>query len=171
MTIAHESHRQRVEAGVGFEWDLVPERKFAVKDLSPDASALSFHRKRYSHRGIGELRHVTTLRAHSVDQSFLEEITTISSLRVLYMETVRATDLTSLRRLSRLERLVVKDATCVADLDWAVPLSTVRSLAVENFKLVSSLQPLSELQQLEALGVEGSCGPPCGSRRWRLSPT
>ncbi len=160
MTITHEAHRERVEAGIGFEWDRVPERVSSLDGIPPDVTALSFHRARQSHRGIGNFRCLTDLWAYSVDTSFLEEICSISSLQRLYMEAVRATDLTCLRHLPRLERLVVVGATRVPDLHWTSDLPSIRVLGLENFKLVSSLEPLSSLRQLEAIGVEGSMWSP-----------
>lgn len=160
MTIAHESHRQRIEAGIGFEWDCLPERHFDMNDVPAHATALSFHRRKDSHRGIGELQDLDTLWAHEVNQAFLEEICTIPSIRVLFMEFVRATDLACLESLPRLERLIVKDATKLTDLEWARPLRSVRALGLENLKRVSSLEPLADLAQLTAVGVEGSMWTP-----------
>lgn len=160
MTIAHAAHRQRIEAGVAFEWDRIPQRRTSMKEVPADVTTLAFQRQRRSHRGIGELRALTTLWAWSVDQSFLDEIGAITSLRTLYMSNVRAEDLTPLQSLPRLERLVIEDATRVADLEWARSLVSVRSFGLENLRRVGSLEPLSALHRLTALGVEGGMWTP-----------
>ncbi len=160
MTIAHESHRERIDAGIAFEWDRIPERKFSLENVDPAATSLSLHRQRRSHRGVEKLQHLEVLWAYGVDQSFLDEICTIPALRILYMETVTASDFTGLRSLPKLERLVINSATRVGDLKWAAPLKSLQSLGLENFKKVSSVEPLSALHGLRALGVEGSMWSP-----------
>lgn len=159
MTVAHAVHAARIDAGVGFEWDCLPTAVTSVGDVGPNASDVAFRRERSSHAGLHRFTSIRRLWASSVDAAFLDEIAAMPALEMLSLQRVTATDLQSLARLPRLRRLVVRDATRVADLEWTRALS-LESLGLENLKLVSSLEPLAEQTGLRGLAVEGAMWTP-----------
>jgi Leucine-rich repeat (LRR) protein len=150
------SHQERIDAGLGFLWDTLPERSSTAADILPDAQDVVMYRIKQSHQGIGGHRHIRRLWAHAVNQAFLEEIAQLDALETLYMTRVSASDLTPRRNLSRLQSLSVIDATKVADLSWLPETPTLRALAMENLKQVTDIDALASLTQLKALAVEGS---------------
>jgi hypothetical protein len=159
MTI-EDPHRDRIDAGVGFDWELLPPFVERPDEIAPGSTDVRLQRVRASHRGIAALGSIVRLWAYAVDHSFLDEICRMLSLELLYLEHVTATDLSGLGRLSRLTRLIVVDATKVEDLDWVPSLDSLEALALENFKRVHDLSPLARLTRLRALGIEGSLWTP-----------
>lgn len=160
MTIHHQSQRDRIDAGLGFEWDLLPRTIQRVADVPPGTAQLVFQRVGNSHRGIARLEGVQTLLATGVNQDFLEEICSIRTLETLRLSAVTAHDLSAVKSLPRLKRLSVIGATKVEDLAWLPTQPSLQALALENLKRVHDLTALSELVQLQALGVEGSMWTP-----------
>ncbi|MGV3740773.1 MAG: hypothetical protein ACO1NO_00505 [Burkholderiaceae bacterium] len=156
MTIHHQAHRDRIDAGIGFEWDRLPAAVGTAAAISPDAGDVNFRRTARSYRGIAAHQNIRRLWAYSVDQGFLEEISALASLEVLYLNAVTAKDLSALGRLARLRSLSVIGATKVPDLEWTAPLHALDALALEHFKLVRDLSPLAGLTRLRALAIEGS---------------
>lgn len=155
MTIAHLDHAERVAAGIGFEWDLLPRAVTTVEAIGADATDVCFRRERRSQRGLHRHGAIRRLWADGVDAAFVEEIERMTALETLSLQRVTATDLRPLAALPRLRRLVVKDATRIDSLAWTAGLR-VEALGLENLPRVASLEPLSDLVGLRALGVEGS---------------
>jgi len=160
VTVANEHHRERVDAGVGFEWDLLPPVVERPDDVTSSATDVRLRRTRSSHRGIAKLGHVRRLWAYAVDQHFLDEICDMHTLELLHLERVTATDLSRLSGLTRLTRVSVVDATKVEDLGWIPSHDSLRALALENLKRVHDLERLERLPQLRSLAVEGSMWTP-----------
>lgn len=156
MTIAHASHAERIAAGIGFEWDRLPETATHIAQVDPDAADVRFRRERRSHAGLHRFTAIRRLWADAVDASFLEEIAAMQGLELLGISRATASDLRPLAALPRLRRLIVRNATRVADLDWVRGLPALEVLGLENLPRVSSLAPLSALTGLRSLGVEGS---------------
>lgn len=156
MTTPSISHQERIDAGLGFIWDTLPERSQAAADIHPGAHDVVMYRSKHSHKGIAAHRHIRRLWAHAVDQAFLDEIAQLDALEMLYITRVSATDLTPLRNLPQLRSLSVIDATKVTDLGWLPSTASLQALAVENLKRVTDLDALASLTQLKALAVEGS---------------
>lgn len=156
MTTPSIPHQERIDAGLGFIWDGLPQRGPTTTDIQPDARDVVMYRIKQSHKGIGAHRHIRRLWAHAVNQAFLEEIAQIDALEMLYITRVSATDLTPLRNLQRLRSLSVIDATKVTDLNWLPRTASLQALAVENMKRVTDLDALALLTQLKALAIEGS---------------
>lgn len=155
MTVAHAVHAARIEAGVGFEWDRLPGAVTDVSEIDPDASDVVFRREGRSHAGLHRFAAIRRLWASGIDAAFLDEIAAMPALEALSLQRVTATDLQALARLPRLRRLVIRDATRVADLEWTRALS-LESLALENLKCVDTLEPLAEQRGLRGLAVEGA---------------
>lgn len=160
MTVAHADHGARIEAGIGFEWDRIPRTVTSLAEVDPDATDACFRRERASHRGLHRRATLRRLWADAVDASFLEEIASMRSLEVLYLQRVTAPNLQPLADLPRLRRLVVKDAPRIDNLEWTTRLPAIESLGLENLRRVTSLEPLANLTGLRALGVEGSMWTP-----------
>lgn len=160
MTIAHQDHAERVAAGIGFEWDLLPRTVATVDAIDADATEVCFRRERQGQRGLHRHGAIRRLWADGVDAAFLDEIARMPALETLSLQRVTATDLRPLAALPRLKRLVVRDATRIEDLDWVAGLAALEALGLENLKRVASLDPLSGLTGLRALGVEGSMWTP-----------
>lgn len=146
----------RIAAQVGFDWATLPPLQKSIADVRPDAVELRLYRERSSHRGVCRLQRLQRLWAHSVNQSFLDEICELRSLKQLYIDRLSVSDPSSLTRLRDLRSLIIVGGTKVESLDWTGELTWLRALALENFPRVGSLQPLARLNGLRALGVEGS---------------
>jgi hypothetical protein len=155
VTVAHAAHAARIDGGVGFEWDRLPAPVRAVSAVDPEATDVVFRREGASHAGLHRCTAIRRLWASQVDAAFLDEIAAMPSLDTLSLQRVTASDLQPLARLGQLRRLVVRDATRVADLEWTRALA-LESLALENLSSVSSLEPLAGQRGLRALGVEGA---------------
>lgn len=155
MTVAHAAHAARIDAGVGFEWDRLPAAVTSVAGVDPAAADVVFRREGTSHVGLHSYTAIRRLWASQVDAAFLDEIAAMPALEMLSLQRVTATDLQPLARLRQLRRLIVRDATRVADLEWTRALA-LESLALENLKSVCSLEPLADQHGLRALGVEGA---------------
>ncbi|WP_457787608.1 hypothetical protein [Pseudomonas sp. PL-6] len=160
MTIHHQSQKERIEAGLGFEWDLLPATITRTSDIPSKTSHLNFKRVGDSHKGIGNCDGLHTLWATSVNQDFLEEICLIKTLDTLYLSGVTAQDLYAVNTLPKLRRLLVVGASKLKDLAWLPTQRSLKYLAIENLKLVHDLSPLSQLVQLQSLAVEGSMWTP-----------
>ena len=160
MTIYHQSQKDRIEAALGFEWDLLPATITRASDIPSKTSQINFKRVGKSHRGIGRCDGLQTLWATSVDQDFLDEICSIKTLDTLYLSGVTAQDLHVVNALPKLRRLFVVGASRLKDLAWLPTQQSLKYLAIENLKLVHDLSPLSQLVQLQSLAVEGSMWTP-----------
>lgn len=148
--------RERIEAGVWFDRSSLPPHRTSLADLSPQSQELLFCRERTSHRGIGCFQNLRRLWLYSVNQEFLEELAEISTIELLFIDGITARDLSPLRKLRRLRRLILNGGTKVQSLDWVSGLPPLEVFAIENFKQVLELDPLASLNSLTALGIEGS---------------
>jgi len=160
MNYQNLAHRQRLDADIGYEWDKLPDAVEQLDGVSDDCQQLVLRRIGKAPRGLQRLGGLKMLRAHSVDQAFLDEIVALEGLEHLSLNRVTATDLSGLRRLPRLRRLDLSDATRIDALDWLPESPTLRSLAFENLPRVADLDALTSLASLTALGVEGSMWTP-----------
>jgi hypothetical protein len=156
MTVHHQSQKDRIDAGLGFEWDILPPVLDKLSQIPRNATEVRFRRNVKSHCGIAKFGSITKLWAHGVNQDFLLEISRLEKLELLHLENVTATELSPLKALTKLQNLSVVGATKVTGLNWLPTTPNLRFLAIENAKMVHDLSPLSELTQLEALGLEGS---------------
>lgn len=147
---------RREEYGVG-----VDQKKFlnhfeTIDEIPPDATVLRFRRRADSHRGISRFQKLTALLAFCVNQDFLDELTLLPSLTTLCIEGLTAADLQPLDRCVNLRRLMIMGGTRVPSLDWVTRLPQLDALLIQNFKLVTDISPLTSLQAVRALGIEGS---------------
>ena len=148
--------QDRIDAGIGFQWDTLPPHRTALNDVPLDVQELRFRRERQSHRGLSRFRQLRRVWAYSVHQDFLDELAGLPDLELLYIEGLTATDLRPLAKLRRLRRLILIGGTKIENLDWTAELPPLDALAIENFKRLETLDPLGSLQSLSALAVEGS---------------
>lgn len=160
MTVHHEAHQERIDSGLGFEWDLLPEWVTRVEDCSGAESSLRLRRDKSSHRGIGTLRSLTALWAYGVNQPFLDEICQLDRLELLALDKVTARDLSGLGGLNHLERLIIENCPDLGELNWVASLSRLKGLSLVNCRGLDDLGPLSVCTRLTALGVEGGTWSP-----------
>jgi hypothetical protein len=149
-------HQDRIDAGVSFDWDTLPAHCPTLAELAHDAQDLRFRRERSSQRGISRFKNLRRLWLYSVNQDFLDELSCLPDVEVLFLHGLTATDPTPLTRLRRLRRLIIAGGTKVQSLDWVTQLPPLEAFAIENFKRVFRLDPVSSLTSLTALGIEGS---------------
>ena len=150
------SHQDRIDAGVSFDWGSLPVHRSSLVDLPYDATELRFRRDGSSHRGIHRFSKLQCVWLYSVNQAFLEELVGIPTIEVLFIDGTTATDLTPLQQLRHLRRLIINGGTKIQNMDWVLGLPALESLALENFKRVSRLDPVASLTSLTALAIEGS---------------
>ena len=128
----------------------------ASEGISEDSEQLYFSSDGSSHRGIHRFKRLRQVWLYRVNQSFLEEIAQLSHLESIHIDRNTATDLTCLKRLPRLRRLVIHGGTKIENLDWVSELASLEILAIENFKRVTRLDALASQTSLTALALEGS---------------
>jgi hypothetical protein len=149
-------HRERIAAGVSFDWQGLPALRESLDDVPTDVEGLHFRRVKNSHHGLSRLSSLRTLWARSVDQAFLEEISALADLETLYVDGLTACDLTPLASNAALRRLILVGGTKVPDLAWVGGLAAdLKLLFLERFTRCSDLSPLTALKKLESLGFEG----------------
>jgi hypothetical protein len=149
-------HRERIAAGVSFDWQGLPALRESLDDVPTDVEGLHFRRVKNSHRGISRLTSLKTLWARGVNQAFLEEISALADLETLYVDGLTACDLTPLAGNRALRRLILIGGTKVPDLAWVQGLpANLRVLFLERFTRCFDLSPLATLHMLESLGFEG----------------
>jgi hypothetical protein len=88
-----------------------------------------------------------------------EKLQTISqcvTLTHLFIETVRANDLSPLARLRNLESLSIETAPKVEALDQFGDFDWLDGLALLHFPSVKSIEPLGRLSKIQALAIAGS---------------
>ena len=92
-----------------------------------------------------------------MDQDYLDEIAELDGLERLELEwPVTASDLSPLRRLTRLRFLSIDSPRNVTDFTPLLELASLRSLLVENAKHLSDADWLADAHHLEVIGLEGS---------------
>jgi len=160
VTIHHQAHRERIDAGLGFEWDLLPPWQTSVVGCPGETETLRLRRDKTHYRGLEALRSLTSLWAYGVDQSFLETICAAGSLETLSIDKVTAKDFSGLARLSQLKTLVIENAGGLQTLDWLPSCKRRDRFAIEGCINVQSIHPLSLCTNLSALGLEGGMWKP-----------
>src|SRR3954470_7987320 len=115
----HTGHEERVAAGVSFVWQDLPPLLESLDRVPRDVERLHFRRQRKSHRGIAELKHLKYLWARQADQEFIDEISLLENLEVLYVNGLTASSLTGLSQNRKLKRLLLIGGTKVESMEWA----------------------------------------------------
>jgi hypothetical protein len=129
----------------------------SAADIPPGAERAWLKRTNASHRGIGEHRSLRHLIATAADQGFIDEISTLDGLERLELEwPVTASDLSALRKLTKLRHLSISGPRHVTDFKPLLELPNLRRLLVENAKHLSDAEWLSGAHHLEVIGLEGS---------------
>jgi Leucine-rich repeat (LRR) protein len=168
MAIHHQSHQERIDSGLGFDWDLLPSWVTSSQNIKEDQTELRLRREQKSHKGLKHFQHLKRLWAYGVNQDFIDEIAELKNLETLYVEKLTAQDLSPLWKLKNLRFLIIRGATSIENLDWVEGLNSLTGLSVENCKKVTELQPLAQLSNLTAIGIEGGMWEPM--RVQTLSP-
>ena len=91
-----------------------------------------------------------------VNQPLFEAACSMLGLDGLFIKWSGIKNLESLLNLSKLKYLHIGSSTQVTSIDVFSRLSNLIVLEIENFKRVSKLDPISNLIELEGLGVTGS---------------
>lgn len=160
MTVHHQDHRDRIDSGLGFEWDTLPPYMTSIEGSSAGQTVLRLQREKKSHKGVRSLKSLRTLWAYAVDQQFLDEICELDNLELLAIEKVTAKDFSGLGSLKKLKKLIIENGTPLERLDWIAALPELNGLSISNCKKLHDLQPLADCVQLRSLGVEGGMWEP-----------
>ena len=141
-----------------------PDRPFFTRacEIPSDATIACLERKKNSHRGIGEKRQLRELDAGAVNQAFLEEIGKLIELEYLELSwPVTAPELSPLRNLRKLRTLIIDSPRAITDFTPILDLPMLDRLIIKNAKHMSDLEWLRPLKdRLFVLGVEGSMWKP-----------
>ena len=160
MTIQHRAHQERIDAGLGFEWDLLPAWTTSVASCPSETELLRLCRDKNYFLGLENLRSLKTLWTYGVNQAFLDTICATDSLETLSIDKVTAKDFSELAKLSRLKTLVIENASGLQTLDWLPSCHQLRRFSIENCVNVQSIDPVSFCTKLTALGLEGGMWKP-----------
>jgi hypothetical protein len=155
MTVQHQSHQERIEAELSFEWDHLPSAVTSPIEISKDAKDARLLRKGKSLRGISSFIGLRRIWAYSVDQELLEELCCLSELEVLFIDRVSAVDLSQLDRLTKLRALSIENAQKINDLSWLPKLKSLRSLGLCDLESLHDLSELANQVQLSSIAIDG----------------
>jgi Leucine-rich repeat (LRR) protein len=154
------THQDRIDAGISFDWNALPAVEVSLANVPQDTVELRFCRERFSFRGINRFNSLKRVWLYSVNQDFLEALSEVSTLETIYIKGFTATDLKPLSKLKQLRRLVLENNPKVENLDWVRGLGDLNALLISDFKRIKNLEPLGDLPNLSALGVEGGMDTP-----------
>jgi hypothetical protein len=160
MAIHHQSHHERIDAELAFDWELIPKAISSLSDLSHNALDVRLLRKGKALRGISSFTNLRRVWAFDVNQELLEELCELPLLEILFIDRVRAGDLSPLRHLKKIRVLFVEGATKATELSWLPAAESLRSLGICNLQALHQLNELEALPQLHALAVEGDVWKP-----------
>lgn len=160
MTIHHQSHQDRIDSGLGFEWDILPPWVTSLQDIKEDLTELRLRREGKWQTGLRNFRQLKRLWCYGVNQEFLDEIADLENLDTLCIEKLTAQDLSPLWKLARLRILVVRGSTSIENLNWVGGLQSLRGLSFESCKKLTDIGPLAQLPDLAAVGIEGGMWTP-----------
>jgi hypothetical protein len=155
MTVQHQSHQERVEAELSFEWDSLPPAVTSPNEILGNAQDARLLRKGKSLRGISSFTRLRRIWAYGVDQELLEELCCLSELEVLFIDRVSAVDLSSLGRLPKLRALSVENAQKIRNLSWLPKSNSLRSLGLIDMKSLHDLSDLANQVQLSSIAIDG----------------
>lgn len=155
MTVHHQSHQERIDVGLSFDWDCLPAAVTVPDEIPDTAQEARLLRQGRSLRGISSYAGLRRIWACGVDQELLEELCCLPALEVLFIDRVSATDLTPVGRLEKLQALSVDSASIIDNLSWLPKSKDLRSLALCNMKSLHDLSELAAHDQLRAIAVDG----------------
>lgn len=155
MTIHHQSHQDRIDSGLGFEWDILPPWVKSSQDIKVGQTELRLRREGKWHKGLQNFCQLKRLWSYGVNQDFLDEIVELENLETLYIEKLTARDLSPLCKLKKLRFLIICGATSIENLNWVEGLESLVGFSVENGKKITDIGPLARLPNLTAIGIEG----------------
>ncbi|MEB8431923.1 hypothetical protein OO007_06755 [Cocleimonas sp. KMM 6892] len=130
--------------------------KTSLSDIAKDSTKVSFYREKNSHKGISEFKDIKVLLAKQVNQSFLNEISQLQKLEYLEIETITAEDLTDIGNLSNLRTLKIYGIRKANNFSFINKLPNLNVLLIENTKQISDLGFLSNAHNLSVIGFEES---------------
>jgi hypothetical protein len=105
---------------------------------------------------IPSYRNLKALWCFDIGAPALDAICQSSPLESLYIENIKAGDLSALRKLTALTVLGLERSSKVTSLADVAAIDSLEGLAVTHFKNVHDLAPLARLKKLRSLAVAGS---------------
>jgi Leucine-rich repeat (LRR) protein len=160
MSIKHQSHQERIDAELSFDWDALPASATSLNEISSSVRDTRLLRKGKSLRGISALSGLRRIWAYGVDQELLEELCCLSELEVLYIDRVSAVDLSSIDRLQKLRVLSIESAPKIDNLSWLPEHKSLQTLGLCNFKSLHDISDLASQTQLRSLAIDGGVWTP-----------
>lgn len=160
MTVHHQSHQERIDSGLGFEWDTLPAWVTSIKHCEGSEELLRLRRQKKSHHGIELLTSLQHLWASQVNQDFLDMICRLENLTFLSLDNVTAHDLSRLSQLKKLKTLCIEHAPKIEHLSWLADLPDLEGLALQDCKHLHEITSVSRLTGLRSLALEGGTWSP-----------
>lgn len=102
------------------------------------------------------LSSLKTLWCFDVDAKSLSAISDCVQLEAIYLENVKTSDLSPLRKLRNMKILSLETCSKIESLTFLAEHRSLSSLAIIHFKNVHDLTPLAELESLRELVIAGS---------------
>jgi Leucine-rich repeat (LRR) protein len=137
------------------EWLDWPECVTCVSDIDASSDAVHFYREKNSFKGIYKFTNITRLLAKQVNQEFLNEISQLTNLEYLELETVTAQTIGKLAVLPKLRFLKIQGARNAVDFAVLLDIVTLQKLFIETAKHLKSIDFISNAHQLVVLGIDG----------------
>lgn len=137
------------------EWLDWPQCILSTKDINQSSNIVHFYREKNSHKNLSEFKKITHLLAKQVNQSFLEEISKLEDLEFLDMEKVTAENFDSLKKLKRLRYLRLDGVKKAREFKPLVEIPSLEKLFIESASKLHSIDFLKDANTLVVLGVEG----------------
>jgi Leucine-rich repeat (LRR) protein len=104
---------------------------------------------------LSEFTNLKRLWCVNVNQEFLENICSCSSIEDLYIDELKVSDIASLTKLKNIKTIHIDTCSKLDSLSELAKLESLRALGITNCKNIHDLQPLSKMHNLQELVIAG----------------
>jgi hypothetical protein len=135
------------------EW---PDASLDIARVELDVERLRLVSKVASFRRLSSLGHIRDLWCFDINDENLAAIGECQSLRRLYIDGLKVSDLSSVVRLLNLQVLSLDSCSWISNLEFLRSCSVLKGLGIINFKNVRSVEEIGRLKDLRVLAIAGS---------------
>jgi Leucine-rich repeat (LRR) protein len=144
---------RRLSAGIAYQLNVQPSQVGSVADMGNAQSDVRISGKGQSGEGLRNKRSLRRLWIEGATE-WLREIAELRELEMLVISGTSSSDLAPISQLVSLRRLLVREATQLASLEFVSTLGGLQVLSVTNSSKVRDLEPVGHLTRLTAFAIE-----------------